>query len=353
MTDLETKENVVYQNKKLNGFGQAYNNISNVQLNSDRFNITVIRNGIELTTYANVKKDDAEVIKKDITLVETPASTASLVQQNRNVNYKLTHYHTEDYSKFYDFAKIPDIPNDLTPTTDYDSNDAMKYFAFYTSPVDGQILYPENTTLYIRAPFTGSCKYNFYFIGMDNKIFMMDAHDDDTTDNTSYIRAFYLRKDVKAIAVCGKYFESYLRDSSLRLYTESKADYDYRMAALNANPITDVKYSADKFTFKTDFTENKFIVSQVAFDAGWKVKAVDNVTKKTIDIKTYNGNGGFVSFVAPKGSYSYTMSYETPYLRITYIVSAFAFIGFFTSMLGYHLYQEKKRNHHLDQLFRE
>ena len=352
MKDLETKENVVYQNKKLNGFGYAYNNISNVQLNSDRFNITVIRNGIELTTYANVKKDDAEVIKKDITLVETPASTASLVEQKRNTHYKLTQYHTEDYSKFYDFAKIPDIPNDLTPTTDYDSNDAMKYFAFYTSVVDGQILYPENTTLYIRAPFTGSCKYNFYFIGMDNKIFMMDAHDDDTTDNTSYIRAFYLRKDVKAIAVCGKYFESYLRESSLRLYTESKADYDYRMAALTANPITDVKYSADKFTFKTDFAENKFVVSQVAFDAGGKVKAVDNVTKKTVDIKTYNGNGGFVSFVAPKGSYSYTMSYETPYLRMTYIVSALAFIGFFTSMLGYHLYQEKKRNHYLDKLFR-
>jgi len=352
MKDLETKENIVYQNNKLNGIGYAYNYVSNVELTSDRFNIAVIKNGIELTTYANVKKDDAEIIKKDVPLVETPADTSSLKQQTRNNNYKYTLYHTEDYSKFYDFAKIPDIPNDLTPTTDYDYKDAMRYFGFYTPVVDGQPLYPEGTTLYIRAPFTGSCKYNFYFIGMDNKIFMMDAHDDDTTDNTSYIRAFYLRKDVKAIAVCGKYFESYLRDSSLRLFIESRADYESRMATLRANPVTDVKYSADKFTFKTDFTDNRFIVTQVAFDAGWKVKAVDNNTKKSIDLKTYNGNGGFVSFVAPKGSYSYTMSYKTPYLDITYVVSAFAFIGFFTSMLGYHLFQEKKRNHHLDQLFR-
>ena len=351
--DLETDEYIVYQNNKLNGFGYAFNNISTAEISTNRFDITCIRNGIELTTNAHVKKEDAEIIKKDVPLVEVPASTTCLKRQYKGTHYNHNLYHTEDLSKFYDFAKIPDIPDTLTASTEYDSKDAMKYFAFYTSPLEGEPLYRKDVSLYIRAPFTGSCKYNFYFIGMDNKIFMMDAHDDDTTDNTSYIRSFYIKKDVKAIAVCGKYFESYLRDSNINIYAESKVDYDARMAALNANPITDVKYSADKFTFKTVFSENKFVVSQVAFDAGWKVKAIDNATKKSIDIKTYNGNGGFVSFVAPKGSYSYTMSYKTPYLDISYIVSSFAFIGFFTSMLGYHLYQEKKRNRHLDQLFRE
>ena len=125
------------------------------------------------------------------------------------------------------------------------------------------------------------------------------------------------------------------------------------MADLRANPITDVKYTSDKFTFNTNFDANKYIVSQVAYDAGWKVKAVDNTTKKSVDLKVYNGNGGFVSFVAPKGNYSYTVSYETPYLGITYFVSTVAFIGFFTSMLGYHFYQKKRRIHHLDQLFRQ
>ena len=117
--------------------------------------------------------------------------------------------------------------------------------------------------------------------------------------------------------------------------------------------ITDVKYSADKFTFKTNFNVNRFVVSHVAFDAGWKLKATDNQTKKTTNIKLYKGNGAFVSFVAPKGDYSYTLIYETPYLNLSYFVSTVSFMTFFTSMLAYHLYQEKKRARHIDNLFRE
>ena len=353
--DLETNEYKVYENNKLNGFGYAYNYVSNVELSSNRFDITTIRNSIQLAKNAHLKKDDAEEVKNKygFDIVETNASTTSLKTQYKDTHYKFTQYHMGDISKFYNFAKIPNIPNDFTPETNYNSEDAMKYFAFYTPITDGLPLYTAGTSLYIKAAFSGSKKYNFYFIDKDNKIFMMDAHDDDTTDNTSYMRGFYLKRDVYKIAVCGKYFESYLRDSDIRLYAEAKEDYDQRMADLRANPITDVKYTSDKFTFKTNFDANKCIVSQVAYDAGWKVKAVDNTTKKAIDLKVYNGNGGFVSFVAPKGNYSYTVSYETPYLGITYFVSTVAFIGFFTSMLGYHFYQEKRRIHHLDQLFRE
>jgi uncharacterized membrane protein YfhO len=95
------------------------------------------------------------------------------------------------------------------------------------------------------------------------------------------------------------------------------------------------------------------VVSYVAFDNGWKIKAKDNATGKTSDLKVYNANGGFVSFVAPVGDYSYEMTYQTPYLNISYLGSTFAFIGFFTSMLGYYLYHEKKKNHYLDKIYRE
>ena len=179
----------------------------------------------------------------------------------------------------------------------------------------------------------------------------MDAHDDDSTDNVCYMRGFYLKKDAYKIAVCGKYSGSYL--SNLAFYQESYDDYAARRDVLNADPITDVVYKADKFTFKTNYSESKFIVSRVAYDAGWKIKAVDNFTKKSTNIKVYKGNGGFISFIAPAGDYSYTMVYETPYLKISYILSAFSFEGFFLSMMAYHFIQEKKRRHHLDQIFRE
>ena len=94
------------------------------------------------------------------------------------------------------------------------------------------------------------------------------------------------------------------------------------------------------------------MVTRVAYDNGWKLKAVNNDTKKAEEVKVYNGNGGFVSFVAPKGNYSYTMVYETPYLKLSYVVSAFSFMTFFGSLLSYHYYQEKKRIHHLDGLYR-
>ena len=216
-----------------------------------------------------------------------------------------------------------------------------------------QPLFKAGTALYVRAPFSPSQKYDFYFIDKDNKIFMYDSHDDDTTDNTCYMRGFYIKRDVYRLAICGKYASSYLYDSSLNMYIESREDYEVRKANMTASPIENVTYTQDKFTFETHNQEaNRFVVSRVAYDSGWKIKAKDS-NGKSINIKVYKGNGGFVSFVAPKGDYSYEMVYETPYLTLSYIVSALSFTGFFTSMVGYHIYQEKKKRHHLDQIFRE
>ena len=354
--ELETSEFKVFENTNLNGFGYAYDTIYNGTLDISRTEITCVKNAIAMSKSPVVSKEDAVEITNatnHINLLIEKDEVSSIKPQYNGTHYTHRLYHMDNYSKYYDFANIPDIPNDYEATTSYDSKDAMKYFAFYTSRVANQPLYKAGTTLYIRAPFTGSRKYNFYFLDENNKIFMMDAHDDDNNDNTSYLRGFYLTRDVYKIAACGKYFESYLSDSNIRLYVESKDDYQTRMDALRANPITDVKYTADKFTFKTNFDKNKFVVSQVAYDTGWKIKAKDNTTGKVTDIKTYLGNGGFVSFVAPVGDYSYTMTYETPYLVLSYVVSCFSFVSFFISMLGYHLYQEKKRGHHLDLLFRE
>ena len=136
-------------------------------------------------------------------------------------------------------------------------------------------------------------------------------------------------------------------------YKEAQADYVARRNARQADPITDVKYSSDKFTFNTNNGNNRFIVSRVAYDKGWKITAKNNNTDEVMDIKVYKGNGGFVSFVAPKGNISYEMVYETPYLNISYLVTALSVTGFFTSMVGYHIYNERKRIHHLDKIFRE
>ena len=356
MKELETSEYKVYQNENMNAFGHAYDTIYDGDLIGDvaRYDVTCVKNGITLAQMAAVSKEDAEEIKCDsINLVSERPEITSVQPLYKSIDYKHAVYHVGTYAKSYDFAKIPTINDDFEPVPTYLDDDTMKYFAMYTPMHEGEPLFKAGTSLYIRAPFSGSRKYNFYFIDKDNKIFMMDAHDDDTSDNTAYMRGFYITRDVYKIAVCGKYFESYTSDSNIRLFAEDISEYRNRWDKLNANPVTDIKYSADKFTFKTNYTSSKLVVSYVAFDAGWKIKAKDNTTGRTSDLKVYKANGGFVSFVAPVGDYSYEMTYNTPYLNISYLGSAFAFTGFFVSMLGYYLYHEKKKNHYLDKIYRE
>ena len=166
------------------------------------------------------------------------------------------------------------------------------------------------------------------------------------------MRAFYIRKDVYSLAVCGKYYQSYLYDSTLMMYSENKTNYELRRDALNAYPIENVVYKKDKFSFTTNYDESRFVVSRVAYDKGWSIKGKNNDTGKSINIKVYKGNGGFVSFVAPEGNISYVMTYKTPYLTGSYIISALTTTGFFVSLFAYHLYQEKKKGIHLDKIFR-
>ena len=361
--DLETDEYFVYENTSLNGFGYSYNSIFSADLNLrnsngdpvTRYYIDTVRNSAILSSYAHVNEEDYKDIEAnhtDITAHSVKPSCNTINMLSSNSHYKVNYYNINLVAKYYAFSKITKIPEEFTPTT-YNSNLPLNYFAFFSSPIDENTpLFTENTTLYVKAAFTNRIKYDFYFIDKDNNIFMYDAHDDDSTDNTSYIRGFYLKKDVYKIAVCGKYSGSMLTD--IQFYKENRSDYETRRNKLIDNPVTDVNYKKDKFTFKTNFTEKEmFIVSRVAYDRGWHIKATDNQTHKVTFLKVYKGNGGFVSFIAPKGDISYVMTYETPYLKISYILSAFAFEGFFLSYLGYTFYQEKKRGYHLDKLFRE
>ena len=361
-----TDEYLVFENKSLSQFGYSYDTVYNGVLPSVgenvRFDAGTIRNAISLSTNAIVKENDAKEISeqfKDINIVSEAPDTSTLKQLTLDVDYRHYFYNVGSTAKYYQFSNIPAIPNhsEYGPTSFYVDNEngvyATNYFVFYKGPVNNQPLFKADTALYVRGPFSSSQKYDFYFIDKDNKIFMYDAHDDDTTDNTSYMRGFYIKKDIYSLAICGKYSQSYLYDNTLKMYVEDRSDYEARKAILNADPIENVHYQKDKFTFETNYSANKFVVSRVAFDAGWKIKAKDKSSGQSVNVKVYKGNGGFVSFVAPKGTISYEMTYQTPYLTISYIVSAFSFTAFFTSLVGYHIYQEKKRKQHLDNIFRE
>ena len=356
----------VFENESLSEFGYSYNTIYNGALNDDtknvRFEIDSIKNMMTLSTYGVTEAKDAEEIISnypDISLVsKEPDYTDTLKELEYIKDMRPTYYYMGDVAKNYEFKDIPDIPNKFSPTTysvdnDDENKKAMNYYLFITPNTVGEPLFKAGTTVYIRAPFWNSKKYNFYFMDSNNKIFMFDNHDDSTTDNVNYMRAFYIKKDVYTLAVCPVYFESYLYYSTIRIYTEDKTIYDARRDALNTNPIENVKYQKDKFTFDTHYNQSQFVVSRVAFDKGWSIKAKNNDTGEMFDVKTYKGNGAFVSFVAHKGNISYTMTYMTPYLKIAYLASALSVTGFFASLMGYHIYVEKKKGCYLDRIHRD
>ena len=354
----ESNDYLIFENKNLSQFGYSYTNLYNGQLKNAkdgvRYDVECINNTMLVAQKAVVYENDAEEISAlyPSLNINDEKPTSTLFKLAYGFNYTRTYYNIGKTAKYVPFNEITSIPTNYEPTSTFDSEKTMNYYVFYKSATESEPLFKAGTSLYVRAPFSGSQKYNFYFIDSNNKIFMFDAHDDDTSDNVSYMRGFYIKNDVYSLAICGKYYQSYLYDTTLAMYAEDQAAYEVRRNNLNELPIENVKYQKDKFTFTTNYDEDRFVVSRVAFDKGWSIKAKNNETGEKINIKVYKGNGGFVSFVAPKGNYSYTMTYVTPYLTSTYVISALSTTGFFVSILAYHLYIEKKRVH-LDKIYRE
>ena len=383
--DRSKSEYIVYENKYQNDFGYSYDEVydgETLKYGKVETDFGFVENAIHRSETPAINKDDsAEIEAEGISIkhayVDPKAANTFNAQDTlkplfnwsrehgylefKSPKYNITHYKLEktledgkvQSRNSYDISvdEIPNIPN-VYETKTYDQADPHRWFAFITSQEAGEPLFKAGTAIYVNASFTGSIKYRFYFIDTNDKVFMVDSHDDDNTDNTIPMRSFYTNKDVKALAVCGKYQYSYLNDYNLKMCYESKEDYVARREKMNEYPIENVTYSPDKFTFATNYPSNRFILSRVAYDKGWKVTAKDE-NGHSQNLKVYKGNGGFVSFVAPKGNYSYTMTYKTPYLNISYITSAFAFTAFFVSMVGYHIYIDKKKIHHIDGLYRE
>ena len=369
---VDSKDFIVFENNQLNDFGYTYDTVYNGSLAKGvRSSSETITNSMILSTTPLISEKDAEEIAnkyEDITITASKPSTSTfgLIPKAASYDYKFYDITavTGKPAKDYPFENIASIPTSGTfSETTYKRTDssghsnAQRYYAFYESNTPGEPLFKADTAIYARAKFSGADKYDFYFLDKENNIVMYDCHDDSTTDNTSWMRGFYTREDIYKMAICGKFDNSYLISESnlevIYFYKEDRADYEARREAMNAVQVDNVKYSKDKFTFTSNFDSNRFVVSRVAYDKGWSITAKDNVTGKTQPIKVYKGNGGFVSFVAPKGNYSYTMIYETPYLAISYLISALTATTFFVSLVGYQIYQDRKRQHYLDGIFRE
>ncbi|MDD7316106.1 MAG: YfhO family protein, partial [Bacillales bacterium] len=125
-------------------------------------------------------------------------------------------------------------------------------------------------------------------------------------------------------------------------YEDYKDVFNRYNEAIN-NAVKNVTKSVDKFEFDTDYEQDRFVITQVAYTKGWKISAIDENGNKT-QLKTYNAQGGFVGFVAPKGNYHYEMTYFTPYLKEGLIISITSFVLFVGTSTGIVIYNHSKKN---------
>ena len=165
-----------------------------------------------------------------------------------------------------------------------------------------------------------------FMIGENDEVVKFDDLQNTANSNASghIIRGLYTDVKIKYLIVVplGKAYYKPLP----ALYYEDWDDVTDRYQNAIDNGLTDVTYSVNDFTFKTNYENERFVITQVAYTKGWKVNAINSAGVKT-ELKTYNSQGGFVGFVAPKGEVKYEMSYMTPELGKWALVSFGGFAG--------------------------
>ena len=154
--------------------------------------------------------------------------------------------------------------------------------------------------------------------------------------NFLHFRELYTSEDVYAVVYR---IRNGGAAGSLTTYAESYNDFKERTDLLGEYPIENVHYvNTNKFTFTTNFPKHRFVVTNIAYEKGWKVYAGGE------RIDTYLSTGGFVGFVSKKGETSYVMEYSNDIAKFGEI---FTIISFFSVLISYAgmIYIENERSY--------
>ena len=368
----------VFENKYFIDFGYTYGSITaynseeypNSSIKSTPLDCEQVYSKYAIADYETVEKINSEynadgnviriVDKDNITsdLIYVPTSNTGSTTSARVTYYDITGEDSNDEKqKSYEvpFKDILKIEKDTTtyPIVSFPGKDSEfkdRYITIIDHPY-GAFPYDENGMIfYMNNCFIWDYRVNVYFVDDNNKIITFDDHNDQNMYAsdwaTSYRswRGYYIAPkydgdgnvvekapivDKIIIVNKGKYLQSHT------IYYEPAANVLKELDAFNQHPIENVKYKTNHFDFTTNFEKNRVVISQIPYDIGWKVKAIfEDGTHKYLE--TFNGQGGFVSFVSEKGNVKYSMDYYTPYLKLGSYLSALGVIAFVVSFGVYY-----------------
>lgn len=145
-----------------------------------------------------------------------------------------------------------------------------------------------------------------------------------------FYRGLYSKEGLKKIVIVVNGDHVY---RNFDLYAKPFQNYINLYNDLQKNALINPKKSINRYTFSTNFDKEKFVVTQLAYHHGFKVK-IKKKDGKILTPKIYNSQGGFVGFVAPKGEAEHEISYKTPQISsgiaITCLSAAFYVGGVLT-----------------------
>ena len=241
-----------------------------------------------------------------------------------------------------------------TYPTSYTKEDYSRYIAVINVPVgqSSELYDKDGMVYYLNNNFDTNNRVDIYFVDTDNKVITFDNHSD-TRYSSSWtsknLRAFYIAKPnaetdaprLKKIVVVSR---SNKVDVGSTMYWDTYNNYLNRIQKFKDNPVENVVYKTNHFSFDTNYENERIIVTRLAYEDGFTVKMTDaDGNKKNLTV--FSTQGGFVSFVSGKGQCHYELDFYPPGLALGSYLSAVGTFVFFSTIVGYaymHMYLNKK-----------
>ena len=227
---------------------------------------------------------------------------------------------------------------------------------------------PKGNIYYLDANFEWAHEIDVYFVDTNDQIVTYDNHNDgyySSTRNGKQYRAFYISpvygtdengeltivKDAPKIKKIILATRSHRVKKLYPVLIDTYTKHEQKIESLKQYVVTDVKSSANKYSFKTNFDKNRVVVTRLAYEEGFTLKMKDANGKKQ-NVEVFNGQGGFVSFISGKGACSYTLEFYTPYLALGSYLSAVGNFAFAHTLLACIYFEMKRKDEEELHLFR-
>ncbi|MGE4342562.1 MAG: YfhO family protein [Bacilli bacterium] len=218
-----------------------------------------------------------------------------------------------------------------TSTGTLRSGDGIEY-----TLANGDMLLPEGGYLMLQWPVSSRVRV-FLYDENDEVITFEDVYNSNSSRYYKLFRGMHSLVPVKKLTVV-PIGEQYNENSSY-IFSYSPNQISSVISQSEEYPLSEVKVTTNAITFKTNYEEEKFIVTTIPYDKGWNVRSIKSDRSGT-GLKVYKTHGGFVGFMSEKGEVSYEMSFMPEYFMVGSLTTV---VGFYIGIAGLIITERKKK----------